>query len=129
MDLPYPHILCLSFFYELEATMKISRFEKTLQFPASIEGVQPIRLSNGEAVLNKEAVELVGEDFVHRVNAGGLAMLEKKKVPAETVLVVCPCWLEKEDCNNGFRGIRRRAGRREAIAAPPLCPDSRTKAC
>lgn len=49
--------------------------------PASIEGVQPIRLSNGEAVLNKEAVDLVGEDFVHRVNAGGLMMLEKKKAP------------------------------------------------
>lgn len=45
--------------------------------PASIEGVQPIRLSNGEAVLNKEAVELVGEDFIHRINAGGLAMLRR----------------------------------------------------
>lgn len=46
--------------------------------PASIEGVQPIRLSNGEAVLNKEAVDLVGEEFVHRVNAGGLAMSARK---------------------------------------------------
>ena len=45
--------------------------------PAIIEGEQPIRLSNGEAVLNKEAVELVGEDFVHRINAGGLAMLKR----------------------------------------------------
>ncbi|SHL43435.1 hypothetical protein SAMN05216428_102396 [Nitrosospira sp. Nsp11] len=47
--------------------------------PASIEGVQPIRLSNGEAVLNKEAVGLIGEDAVHRLNAGGLMMLEKSK--------------------------------------------------
>lgn len=45
--------------------------------PATIEGVQPIRVSNGEAVLNKEAVELVGEDFIHRINAGGLAMLKR----------------------------------------------------
>ncbi|SOD42348.1 hypothetical protein [Nitrosovibrio sp. Nv4] len=45
--------------------------------PASIEGKQPIRLSNGEAVLNEEAVNLVGEDFIHRINAGGLAMLNK----------------------------------------------------
>jgi|SRR6185437_2194806 len=40
--------------------------------PASIEGVQPIRVSNGEAILNKAAVDLVGEDFIHRINAGGL---------------------------------------------------------
>jgi hypothetical protein len=45
--------------------------------PASIEGKQPIALSNGEAVLNKEAVGLVGEDFIHRINAGGLAMLKR----------------------------------------------------
>jgi hypothetical protein len=47
---------------------------------AAIEGIQPIRLSNGEAVLNKKAVELVGEDFVHRVNAGaeGPGMTEGK---------------------------------------------------
>jgi hypothetical protein len=44
--------------------------------PADIEGVQPIRLSNGEAVLNKKAVELVGEDFIHRVNAGGLGIIK-----------------------------------------------------
>jgi hypothetical protein len=49
--------------------------------PATIEGVQPIRVSNGEAVLNKAAVDLVGEDFVHRINAGGLAMLAKKGPP------------------------------------------------
>ncbi|HEX8874782.1 MAG TPA: hypothetical protein VF780_09155 [Nitrosospira sp.] len=36
--------------------------------PATVEGVQPIRLSNGEAVLNAEAVKLLGEDFIHRVN-------------------------------------------------------------
>lgn len=46
--------------------------------PASIEGVQPIKLSNGEAVLNKEAVGLVGEQFIHNINAGGLAMLARK---------------------------------------------------
>lgn len=45
--------------------------------PGTIEGVQPIRVSNGEAVLNKEAVGLVGEDFIHRINAGGLAMLNQ----------------------------------------------------
>lgn len=46
---------------------------------AVIEDVEPVRLSNGEAVLNQEAVELVGEDFVHRVNRGGLALLEDKR--------------------------------------------------
>ncbi|MBN9134380.1 MAG: hypothetical protein J0H48_13645 [Nitrosospira multiformis] len=45
--------------------------------PASIEGVQPIRLSNGEAVLNRKAVELVGEDFIHRLN--GASELAKRK--------------------------------------------------
>lgn len=45
--------------------------------PASIEGVQPIRLSNGEAVLNRKAVELIGEDFIHGLNSGGLAKLSK----------------------------------------------------
>jgi hypothetical protein len=50
--------------------------------PATIEGVQPIRLSNGEAVLNEEAVKLVGEPFVHNINAAGLMMLEKKKAPS-----------------------------------------------
>jgi hypothetical protein len=43
--------------------------------PAVIEGVQPARLSNGEAVLNAEAVQLVGEDFVHRINSVGLSSL------------------------------------------------------
>lgn len=41
--------------------------------PAIIEDVGPARLSNGEAVLNKEAVDIVGEDFVHRINAAGLS--------------------------------------------------------
>ena len=45
--------------------------------PASIEGVQPIRLSNGEAVLNRKAVELVGEDFIHRLN-GALALVKRR---------------------------------------------------
>jgi hypothetical protein len=46
--------------------------------PATIEGMRPIRLSNGEAVLNKKAVELVGEDFIHRVNLGGLDMTKRQ---------------------------------------------------
>ncbi len=41
--------------------------------PAQIDGGQPIQVSNGEAILNKEAVGLVGEDFVHRINEAGLA--------------------------------------------------------
>ena len=45
--------------------------------PATIEGQEPIQVSNGEAVLNEAAVNLVGEDFIHRINAGGLAMPEK----------------------------------------------------
>ena len=47
--------------------------------PATIEGLQSVRLSNGEAVLNAEAVELLGEDFVHRINSAGLSGL---KAPA-----------------------------------------------
>lgn len=45
--------------------------------PATIEGVQPARLSNGEAVLNAEAVDLVGEDFIHRLNAAALGGLSR----------------------------------------------------
>jgi hypothetical protein len=45
--------------------------------PATIEGLQPIRLSNGEAVLNAEAVELLGENFIHRVNSAGLRGLKR----------------------------------------------------
>jgi hypothetical protein len=54
--------------------------------PATIEGRTPIRVSNGEAVLNAEAVQLVGEPFVHNINAAGLALLAKKgpPQPAET---------------------------------------------
>lgn len=44
--------------------------------PATIEGIQPVRLSNGEAVLNAEAVQLLGEDFIHRVNNAGLGGAE-----------------------------------------------------
>lgn len=40
--------------------------------PAVIDGQQPARLSTGEAVLNAEAVQLVGEDFVNRINQAGL---------------------------------------------------------
>jgi hypothetical protein len=45
---------------------------------ATIEGLQPVRLSNGEAVLNAEAVELLGEDFVHRINLAGLSGLKRQ---------------------------------------------------
>lgn len=45
---------------------------------ATIEGVESIRLSNGEAVLNQEAVALVGEDFIHRINSGALGMSKCK---------------------------------------------------
>ena len=47
--------------------------------PATIEGKTPIRVSNGEAVLNAEAVQLVGEPFIHNINAAGLAMLSGRK--------------------------------------------------
>jgi hypothetical protein len=46
--------------------------------PATIEGLQPVRLSNGEAVLNAEAVELLGDDFVNRINSASLAGLKRK---------------------------------------------------
>lgn len=45
--------------------------------PAIIDGQQPAALSNGEAVLNKPAVDLVGEDFIHRVNKAGLMAARK----------------------------------------------------
>src|SRR5687768_4991387 len=47
--------------------------------PATIEGQEPIRVSNGEAVLNEAAVQMVGEPFIHNINAAGLAMLEASK--------------------------------------------------
>lgn len=40
--------------------------------PATIDGQEATALSTGEAVLNAEAVQLVGEDFVERVNQAGL---------------------------------------------------------
>lgn len=52
--------------------------------PAMIEGVQPAALSNGEGVLNAEAVQLVGEDFVHRINAAGLASLQPKQMEEQS---------------------------------------------
>lgn len=52
---------------------------------ATIEGTQPIRLSNGEAVLNKKAVGLVGEDFIHRINSGSLSMLRRKDAQNEEI--------------------------------------------
>lgn len=51
--------------------------------PAWIETLRPVRLSDGEAVLNREAVELVGEDFIHRLNSGGLAMLAGKRATGD----------------------------------------------
>lgn len=45
--------------------------------PADIEGKEAISLSNGEAVLNAEAVQIVGEPFIHNMNAAGLAMASK----------------------------------------------------
>jgi hypothetical protein len=47
--------------------------------PAVIDGQQPAALSNGEAVLNKPAVDLVGEDFVHRINRAGLISKAAKR--------------------------------------------------
>lgn len=47
--------------------------------PAVTEQGEPLAVSNGEAVLNQEAVSIVGEDFVHRINAAGLSMTSKKK--------------------------------------------------
>lgn len=45
---------------------------------ATIEGLQPIRLSNGEAELNAEAVEMLGEGFIHRINSAGLRGLKRQ---------------------------------------------------
>jgi hypothetical protein len=54
--------------------------------PATIEDRQPVRLSNGEAVLNVEAVKLLGEDFIHRVNEAAfvnsrLPLKTRKRMP------------------------------------------------
>lgn len=40
--------------------------------PAVIDGQEPARLSSGEAVLNADAVQIVGEEFVERINQAGL---------------------------------------------------------
>lgn len=40
--------------------------------PAVIDGEEPTALSTGEAVLNAEAVNLVGPEFVERINQAGL---------------------------------------------------------
>ncbi len=40
--------------------------------PAVIDGEEPTALSTGEAVLNAEAVQLVGPEFVERINQAGL---------------------------------------------------------
>lgn len=45
--------------------------------PAQIDGGEPLQVSNGEAILNQEAVGLVGEDFIHRINAAGLGMSKR----------------------------------------------------
>lgn len=58
--------------------------------PAITEDMQPIRLSNGEAVLNAEAVKLLGEDFIHRVNEAAftssrpLVTVRKRRAAAKT---------------------------------------------
>lgn len=44
--------------------------------PGTINGEEPVRVSNGEAVLNTGAVGITGEDFVHRINLIGQAMNE-----------------------------------------------------
>lgn len=49
--------------------------------PAMVNGVQPAALSDGEGVLNAEAVQLVGEDFVHRINAAGLGLSSLPRQP------------------------------------------------
>jgi hypothetical protein len=52
--------------------------------------MQPIRLSDGEAVLNAEAVKLLGEDFVHRVNEAAFTSsrppvtIRKRRAAAKT---------------------------------------------
>lgn len=40
--------------------------------PAVIDGQEPTALSTGEAVLNAEAVQIVGPEFVERINQAGL---------------------------------------------------------
>jgi hypothetical protein len=42
--------------------------------PAVIDGQQPAALANGEGVLNVEATKLVGEKFVHNINAAALRL-------------------------------------------------------
>jgi len=46
--------------------------ETSDSIPAVIDGQEPTALSTGEAVLNAEAVQLVGEEFVERINQVGL---------------------------------------------------------
>lgn len=46
--------------------------ETSDSIPAVIDGQEPTALSTGEAVLNAEAVQLVGEQFVERINQVGL---------------------------------------------------------
>lgn len=42
--------------------------------PAVVNGNEPAALSNGEGVLTADAVDLVGEDFVHRINRAAIAI-------------------------------------------------------
>ncbi len=46
--------------------------ETSDSIPAVIDGQEPTALSTGEAVLNAEAVQLVGEQFIQNINAVGL---------------------------------------------------------
>ena len=46
--------------------------------PATIDGQEPTSLSTGEAVLNAEAVQIVGEQFVENINAAGLERRQRR---------------------------------------------------
>ena len=50
--------------------------------PATIDGEEATALSTGEAVLNAEAVQLVGEQFVQNINAAGLERRQRGAVNA-----------------------------------------------
>lgn len=56
--------------------------ETSDSIPAVIDGQEPTALSTGEAVLNAEAVQLVGEEFVERINQVGL---ERRSRPGRVI--------------------------------------------
>lgn len=53
--------------------------------PAMVDGTQPARLSTGEGVLNAGAVDIVGEDFVHRINQAGLQRRVPQTIEGEAI--------------------------------------------